>query len=426
MTGCTTIVANQHQRSRTGVANAPANQRHHAAKDGPARAEAAATVDAERPATYPRRVLVVVTGMTPQVVTETIYALAVAHSPAFTPTEVRLLTTRPGAELAKSALLDANDGWFHRLRRDYDLPPIAFDAERIHVLVDAAGAHLDDIRTPAHNTAAADAITQLLCELTRDESSALHVSIAGGRKTMGFYLGYALSLYGRPQDRLSHVLVNQPYESLREFFYPTPMSVPIETSQGSAIDAQDGEVALAEIPFVRLREGLREGLPEALLEGKIRFHEAVDAAQRAIGPVELVIDLRARRVRAGGRIVGLPPTQLAFLAWLAQRQKEGLGWLPCPLEDFPEKEYAAAFLRVYEAIIGPMGDRERTDERLKPGMDRAFFSQTKSKLHSLLNKALGKPGAAAYLVSRRMEERGRVYGFDIPAVAIRFGEVPTR
>ena len=30
---------------------------------------------------------------------------------------------------------------------------------------------------------------------------------------MGFYLGYALSLYGRTQDRLSHVLVSSPYES---------------------------------------------------------------------------------------------------------------------------------------------------------------------------------------------------------------------
>lgn len=414
------------------MASSPANQRHRAARQAPARAKAstrhddAATVNVELPATYPRRVLVAVTGMSPQVVTETIHALAVTGSPAFTPTEVRLVTTQCGAELAMRALLDADDGWFHRLRRDYDLPPIEFDAERIHVLRDAAGDLLDDIRTPAHNTAAADAITQLLCELTRDESSALHVSIAGGRKTMGFYLGYALSLYGRRQDRLSHVLVNPPYESLREFFYPTPTSVPIKIKKEGGgvdvIDARDGEVALAEIPFVRLREGL----PEDLLEGKIRFHDAVDAAQRAIGPVELVIDLRAKRVRAGGRIFGLPPTQLAFLAWLSERQKEGLGWLPCPLEDFPEKEYAAAFLRVYEAIIGEMGDGERTDERLKAGMDRAFFSQTKSKLHSLLNKALGKPGAAAYLVSRRMEERGRVYGIDVPAAAIRFGEVQSR
>ncbi len=379
------------------------------------------TIDAAHPHTYPRRVLVAVTGMSPQIVTETIYALAVAGAPAFVPTEVTLITTQRGAEFAMDTLLDARTGWFHRLRSDYGLPNIDFSADRIHVIEDASGVRLDDLRTPADNTAAADAITQLLCDVTQDETSALHASIAGGRKTMGFYLGYALSLYGRRQDRLSHVLASEPYESRREFFYPTPSSVPIETPQGT-IDARDGQVALAEIPFVRMREGL----PEDLREGKIRFHDAVDAAQRAIGPVELVVDLRAKRILAGGRVVALQPVQLAFLAWLARRQKKGMGWLPCPVEDLPEQEYATAFLREYEAILGPMGDSERTADRLKDGMDGAFFSQTKSKLHRALNKALDKPRAAAYLVGYRTEERRRTYGLDIAAAAIRFGEAQTR
>ena len=357
--------------------------------------------------------------MSPQIVTETIYALAMVRLPAFVPTEVRLVTTQRGAELAVETLLDAREGWFHRLRSDYNLPAIDFDAGRVHVLKDVSGGNLDDIRTPADNTAAADAITQLLCELTQDETSALHVSIAGGRKTMGFYLGYALSLYGRRQDRLSHVLVSPPYESLREFFYPTPTSalIPPAHGQGDAIDARDGEVALAEIPFVRLREGLSEDL----LEGKIRYHDAVEAAQRAIGPVELVIDLSAKRARAGGRMVSLPPAQLAFLAWLARRQKEGLGWLPCPVEDIPEREHAAAFLREYDAIVGPMGFRERTAARLEKGMDGKFFSQTKSRLHRRLTKALGRREAAAYLVGDRVEARRTVYGLDILPSAIRFG-----
>jgi CRISPR-associated protein (TIGR02584 family) len=59
-------------------------------------------------------------------------------------------------------------------------------------------------------------------ELTADPDCAIHASIAGGRKTMGFYLGYALSLFGRPQDRLSHVLVSSPFESNQNFFYPLP------------------------------------------------------------------------------------------------------------------------------------------------------------------------------------------------------------
>lgn len=287
--------------------------------------DATTVVDPASPATYPRRVLVAVTGMSPQIVTETIYALAVEGSPVFRPTEVILVTTRRGMELAASKLLDARDGWFHRLLSDYGLPLIAFDAERIHVLKDAAGAYLDDIRTPADNTAAADAITQLLCELTRDERSALHVSIAGGRKTMGFYTGYALSVYGRRQDRLSHVLVSPPSYESRGFFYPTRESMIIDTPDGP-IDARDGKVSLAEIPFVRLREGL----PDGLLEGEIRYHDAVDAVQRVVAPVDLVLDLRANRIRAGGHIVSLPPhaTGVSRLAGYAAEGGVGLAAVP--------------------------------------------------------------------------------------------------
>jgi CRISPR-associated protein (TIGR02584 family) len=67
---------------------------------------------------------------------------------------------------------------------------------------------LEDIVTEADNVAVADFITEKVRAVTADPEASLHVSIAGGRKTMGFYLGYALSLFGRPQDRLSHVLVS--------------------------------------------------------------------------------------------------------------------------------------------------------------------------------------------------------------------------
>lgn len=364
---------------------------------------------------FPRRVLVAVTGMSPQVVTETVYALAVPAKPAWVPTEIRLLTTRKGAEISKRHLLDG-DGRFHQLRQDYRLPAIDFDARSIHTLSDDDGEPMDDIQTPAHNTAAADAITQLLCELTRDDGSALHVSIAGGRKTMGFYLGYALSLYGRAQDRLSHVLVNPPYESHAEFFYPTPAERLIKTQEG-VVDARDARVGLAEIPFVRLREGI----PQDLQEGKIRFHDAVDAAQRALGPAELVVDLRGRRIRAGGCVFGLPPVQLAFLAWLARRQKEGLEWLRCPSDGVPEREYSMALMREYNAVVGPMGANDRTARRLEAGMDASFFSQTKAKLHKSLKDALDRREAGAYNVARK--GRPTVYGLEIDPNAIHFREL---
>ena len=108
---------------------------------------------------YPRRVLLAVTGLSPQIVTETLYALAVER--CWIPTEVRVITTLQGAEEARLRLLSDDPGWFHRLREDYQLPEIAFDTDNIHVIKRPNGEPLRDILTDADNVALADFITEL-------------------------------------------------------------------------------------------------------------------------------------------------------------------------------------------------------------------------------------------------------------------------
>jgi CRISPR-associated protein (TIGR02584 family) len=335
---------------------------------------------------YPRRILLAVTGLTPQVVTETLYALRHRGDEAL-PTEIHLLSTAEGIERARLTLLSDEPGWFHRLRRDYALPAMRFDECCLHVLEDGAGRALTDIRTESDNIAAADAITDWIRHLPGDDASQLHVSLAGGRKTMGFYAGYALSLYGRSQDRLSHVLVMPPYESQPDFFYPTPASRIIYTAGADSrpLDTKAATVTLADIPFVRLRQNL----PKALLKGRSRFSLVVDAAQSALARPELTIDPANRRIQAGGVSLSLAPTQLAFLAWFARRRLAQVPALACPPDGVFEPEYARAYLDEYMKIIGTMGDGDRTQERLSQGMDKGFFEQTKSKLHRRIDDVLG-------------------------------------
>ena len=362
-----------------------------------------------------RRILLVVTGLSPQVVTETLYALAVARSERWVPHEIRAITTRQGAESLRAALLGDNPGWFHRLCRDYRLPPIRFDDDCIEVVTDNAGKPLSDIRTPADNERAADVICERVRELTADPSTVLHVSIAGGRKTMGYYLGYALSLFGRPGDSLSHVLVSEPFESCRDFFYPTPEPAVIHTRNGATADAREARVTLAEIPFVSLRHGLDDGL----LEGSSRFSEVVAAAHRSLTPPELYIDPVARTVLAGGRRFRLPPTQLALLTLFARRVLLGQPSLPAPPKDCPDLEWRRRFLEEYDAILSnEMDDRDRTHGALAKGMDGSYFSSLKSSLHRSLKRKLGASAAGPYLI----DDGGtlpRRYSLRLPATAIR-------
>ncbi len=375
---------------------------------------------ATAPHTYPRRILVAVTGLSPQVVTETLYALAVAADPRFVPTEIHLITTSEGAERARLALLSDKLGGFHRLRHDYALPPIAFDAAHIHVLCDAAGQAMSDIRSPQDNLACADFITEQVRTLTADPDTALHVSIAGGRKTMGFFLGYALSLFGRPQDRLSHVLVSEPFENTWAFFYPTPYENVIETADKKLADARDARVSLAEIPFV----SLRHGLPTALLDGSAGFDAAVAAARASLGPARLEIDLGTREVRAAGRRFRLPPAELAILAVFARRTLAGEPALPAPPKDAPDAAWAARYLRELRTIVGPMRDMSSAEHALRGGMDGSYFSSRLSKLRSALDKHLG-PAASAYRIDDGGKKPHR-YRLALAAEAVQLREPSTR
>lgn len=365
----------------------------------------------------PRRILLAVTGLSPQIVTETLYALAVCGDPPWLPTEVHLITTATGRREAELNLLadqkpSGELGWFHRLRADYDLPPITFDTDHIHILRDADGVPLDDIRTPVDNERAADFITEIVRGLTLDEQSELHVSIAGGRKTMGYYLGYALSLFGRPQDQLSHVLVSEPFENNREFYYPTPYRRPIAVRRGATTethDAQQARVDLARIPFVRLREGL----PDALLAGETTFSGTVQVLNRVLGRPSLVIDVTEERLRAGGCEVPMAPADLAFLLWFARRACSGLPGLRRPFEEGFSRDYSRDYLAEYDRLRGL---NTAIEARYQHGMSTRHFDERLSRLNKSLRVALGRVAAAPYLIEG--VGRPKRYALDLPASAI--------
>lgn len=361
------------------------------------------------PQQFSRRILLCVTGLSPQIVTETLYALAHA-APAFIPTEIHLLTTSEGARLAKAALLHPDGGQYHALIADHPgIGQPAFDEDHIHIITGPEGQPLADIRTPEENAAAADSITELVAGLTQDEHAALHVSIAGGRKTMGFYLGYAFSLYARPQDRLSHVLVSSPFESHPEFFYPPAAPRRLATRDGRHIDTAEATIMLAEIPIVRLRHGL----PQALQQGRASFNETVAALQEALDPPHLEINLATRTVHCGSHAVPLKPAVFAWLAWWTQRALAG-----APMKSWREAD-AGEFLAIYERVVGrDSAALEKAQKRLAHGMEEDFFQQNNSKLEAAIKSALG-PAAAPYLLAREGEKPHTRRGLALPKEAIR-------
>lgn len=369
--------------------------------------------DPTRPETFPRRVLLCVVGLTPQVVTETLWALAVARRPPFAPTELEIVTTAEGAERIELVLC-AGRRMLEALARDYPGAGLDGLAERttVHQARSPAGAPLADIASLEANTALADLLVEVVRNLTANAQCALHVSIAGGRKTMGFLAGYALSLFGRPQDRLSHVLVDPAFEQHPEFFYPPP-EPQVLIGQGKdqkPIRTDRCNLVLADIPFVRLREGL----PQDLLAGRASFQQAVDRLQERFRPPELVIDLAAARVRAHGREVACPPIERAFWAWLAE-QRLALGEAAAVRRD--DRAALDRFLALYRCTAEP--DRvAKTRKALENDPKGAWFAERVARLNKLVERALG-PASPLYAIERLGGRPASGWRLSTPPEAIR-------
>lgn len=371
------------------------------------------------PAGYRSRVLLCVCGLTPQIITETLYWLACVRKPAFVPTRVVVMTTTTGAERVRLQLRSDNPGWLARLSGDYGLAPIPLAAGDVHVIEDAAGRPLDDLRTADDNTAAADRIVAAVAELTRDPDCALHVSMAGGRKTLGFFAGYALSLYGRDQDRLSHVLVSSQFETHPDFFYPTPYSRVIMTRDNTPLDCREAEVSVADLPFVRMRDGLSD----ALRTGRTSYALAVAAAQHRFAPPSLVIDLRARTIAAGNQPVTITPALLAFYTWLARKAVAGQPWIS--MDELTTRETARRhgqdYLRDYGRFVSVV-DAESTSALKRDGMDYDAFKVRVTRINKYLMANLQDAGPDRYRIARSGRRMAYSWGLALPPDAIRIIE----
>lgn len=368
----------------------------------------------QQPEHYSKRVLLVVIGMTPQIVTETLYKLAVDSDPVYIPTEIHLITTKEGANSAEIALLGtANDkGWFYTFCEDYGISDIIFNKDNIHIIADTEGQFIDDNQSSEHNKIASDFITNKVKEFTQDSTTSLHVSLAGGRKTMSYYAGYALSLYGRWQDRLSHVLVNMPFMNNKDFFYPRPKA------QRFVVDnrhysTDEANIILSDIPYVRMRYQV----PETLLEGTAGFQETVAKIQKFNEAPSVELFFKQRKIEFNGVALKLAPADFAFYVWMCKRKQTGL-----PPLILDADEFMSEYLEAYSHFTNPNGGNFEKVEIIanEKGAEeqKKWFETRKSALHKKIINALGDNLAQGFLIQMVEHKKRTAFQIEIPAKRI--------
>ena len=289
------------------------------------------------------KILLCITGGSPQVVTETLYCLITQDKP-YIPTHIIIVSTTKGINDARRQLeaIDSEEDKYEGKSIMEEFCKVMHDelqgkkySEKngnieYHTLKRKDGSELNDILSTADSEATANYIVELIKRLCSIEDNAnikhtLHVSIAGGRKTMSFYAGYALSLFGRNNDKLSHVLIESDggttpstFEKIQTFYFPKqirPLKKDPKTKDViKEIHANDAKLALTEIPIVKLHSQLpREFIKNDGNNTSPNYEEIVKRFQRAMDKdsYELSFDIKKNIVEINGDKIKLRAQILA-------------------------------------------------------------------------------------------------------------------
>jgi len=266
-----------------------------------------------------KNILLAVTGLSPQVITETLYAL---HQNNRKVDSIHVITTRYGKERLYADLLAGKSGYYFQYLEEYGIEPssIDFGHSNVHVVSDEHGNEIPDIIRESDNEHLIKKCLELTFSFTSDPENCVLFSVAGGRKTMSSCLTLAAQMYGRKQDRLYHVLVSPEFESSKDFYYPPKKSRSVElrdkNGQPFFKETRYAEVNLIHIPFVSIREKLS---PDLLTEPK-------DPATLMLALIKedsyrLVVNLISRKIIYRTIELDLMPSRMALYAFFALQKK---------------------------------------------------------------------------------------------------------
>jgi CRISPR-associated protein (TIGR02584 family) len=338
-----------------------------------------------------RRILIVTGGMSPAIVTETVWALARQRDPPFWPDRMLVVVTAGALERCRSGLLGA-EGKLALLSQELGQLSLA---ERTEIVAAASF----DIASEADAIAFGDTVCEVVQRETRDAGAVVHLSLAGGRTTMSFHGGAAMTLFGRPQDELSHVLVHP--QSLErpeaDFWWPG--------------HNRPGDVKLSPIPFVRVRGRL----PRAMLEQKMDYARYVAQVNAAMEGESVVLELLAGtstlRIAGGAVLVKLEPKDFVVYRVLAEWAKRAVpgagpngvggnhkGWITVDMLKRPQSYRPSPIDRVVA-----LGGNAKTYARAPNANDKTANSAFRQAV-SRVRKAIAGAVADQVLANRLLSE----------------------
>lgn len=266
-------------------------------------------------------ILISVVGTSPPVLTETVWALAHQKKPVV-PDEIVVITTKRGRESIENMLFGEDKGW-ERLKTALASEKIKIDKKLLFGLGSIVSplsadrnSELEDIASTEENSLAADFFLETLRKYTERPDTQVYASIAGGRKTMSALMLSCMSLLGREDDHVLHVLVNPPFDGNMEptFLFPEAKVKYKPKGDKKSYSSKDANIELIDLPFVKMRGWYQDKFKETYPSYTRLVSEVQKVAPNANVRVKLEFDFDNGCLFVDGENAGLCATEFVAFA----------------------------------------------------------------------------------------------------------------
>ncbi len=318
-----------------------------------------------------KNILIAISGLTPQIVTETLFALSVQKK--ITIDEIFVITTKRG-----KIVLEGNDKSsatpkaklkieISNLCSDYKIKVPKFTLKNNVVTAEEETVELFDVQTDKDNILFPNKTANLIKRLTNDSNNVIHASLSGGRKSMSAHLALVLSLFARLQDKLYHVLTSEKFEFKN--FYP-------KTKE------EEKALTIAEIPFVKLRSLnaplLKTGLSYSMLvaETQLRLKFLTD-------DTKLVLELKLHSIKYKDKTTNLSPVEMGiYLLFVENKIAEDSG---IRNNEICSIEFAHKLENILTENFHYYINEQNKNHWSKKGLTPEYFLASKSKINKKLS-----------------------------------------
>ncbi len=255
-----------------------------------------------------KNILLAISGLTPQIVTETLFALSVKKKiiidEIFVITTSRGKTVIEGKDKVPQTPKVPLKKEIVNLCKELEIKTPKFIIKKNLIIAEEESQQLYDIKTDKENKLFPNKAAELIGKIAKDKNTTIHASLSGGRKSMSAHLALALSLFARTQDKLYHVITEEEFEFKN--FYPKTRK-------------EERALVIAEIPFVKLRS-----LNAPLLKTDLSYSQIVNKTQKRLKFLteneKLIIYIAERKIKYGDKFIFLEPLEVALYLKFVERK----------------------------------------------------------------------------------------------------------